>query len=202
MGNRTSVPPGRKRAGAFSLVELAVTLAVLAIITAIAIPSFTAIINSNRLATASNELVATLQFARMEAVRRNSRVVVCSSANAEAATPACTTGTWGQWIVFADRNADDALSAGELLRTSVLGPTLVARAANPISNATQVRFQDRIVFNPDGFAYAQNGALLSGAVNVCIRTARPQQNRRNVSIAGGSRFRVDTPAGDAACPVP
>lgn len=186
----------------FSLIEMAVTLLVIAIIASIAIPSFTAIVNNNRLATAANELVATLQFARMEAVRRNSRVIVCSSSDAQAAVPSCTSGSWGQWIVFADKNADDIVTADEVLRTSVLGSSLVVQSAAPISNATLTRFKDRIVFSPDGLAYAQSGALLTGRVNVCIKTTRPGQNRRNVSIASGSRFRVDTPAGDASCPAP
>ena len=201
MANKCACPRPVGCAG-FSIVELVITLAVFAIIAAIAAPSFTGLLNGNRLATASNELVTSLQFARIEAVRRNVPVVVCSSANAQAASPTCATGSWGQWIVFADRDGNDVVGAGELLRASVLGPSLVARAGAPISTATQTRFRDRVVFRPDGLAYAQSGALLDGSVNICIATTQPAQNRRDVTIAQGSRVRVDTPAADATCPAP
>jgi len=68
--------PSRHARG-FSLVELMVTIAVLAILLAIGIPSFASLIASNRLTSATNELVAALQTARTEAIRRNVRVTVC-----------------------------------------------------------------------------------------------------------------------------
>ncbi len=44
----------------FSLIEMMVTIIVLAIVMAIAFPNFTALINSNRLSAAANELSASL----------------------------------------------------------------------------------------------------------------------------------------------
>ncbi|RYE71403.1 MAG: prepilin-type N-terminal cleavage/methylation domain-containing protein, partial [Oxalobacteraceae bacterium] len=70
----------------FSLVELMVTVAVLAIVAAIAIPSFTGLINSSRLTASANEVLASLQMARSEAVRRNQTVIVCPSNNASSCT--------------------------------------------------------------------------------------------------------------------
>ena len=55
----------------FTLVELMITLAVAAVLTVIAVPSFRNMINSNRLTTAANEMVGALNLARMEAVKRN-----------------------------------------------------------------------------------------------------------------------------------
>ena len=66
----------------FTLIELMVTVSVLAVLAGLAIPSFTRIINSNRIGSQANDLVATLQYARSEALRSNRRVTVCRSTNA------------------------------------------------------------------------------------------------------------------------
>ena len=68
-----------RRVVGFSLIELMVTLAVAAILMAIATPSFIALINGNRLTSTANELVSSLQLARSEALRRNTQVRVCRS---------------------------------------------------------------------------------------------------------------------------
>lgn len=67
-----------KRAKGFTVVELMITLGVIAILTVVAVPSFNSMINSNRLTTASNEIVAALNTARMEAIKRNAYTQFCS----------------------------------------------------------------------------------------------------------------------------
>lgn len=79
----------------FTLIELLVTIAVLAILIAAAVPSFTSLINANRLSTQANEMVATLQMARSEAVRLNTSVVVCRSTDGATCAAA---GRWDRWI--------------------------------------------------------------------------------------------------------
>ena len=54
----------------FTLVELMVTVSVIAILAAVAVPGMTALINNSRLNGQSEEMAATLQLARSEAVRR------------------------------------------------------------------------------------------------------------------------------------
>ncbi|MCO1334828.1 GspH/FimT family pseudopilin [Microbulbifer sp. OS29] len=61
-----------------TLIELMIAIALLGIIIAIGVPSFSSLIDSNRLATTTNDWIATLQYARSEAVR--SRKVVTLSA--------------------------------------------------------------------------------------------------------------------------
>src|SRR3546814_15199613 len=59
--------------GGFTLIELLVAIAVMAIVLVAGVPGFQALVNGNRLAASSNEMIANLQTARMEAIRRTRR---------------------------------------------------------------------------------------------------------------------------------
>lgn len=61
----------------FTLIELMVTIAVLAIVISIAAPSFSNILRENRTLAMTNELQGAIQLARSEAVKRRSNVVIC-----------------------------------------------------------------------------------------------------------------------------
>lgn len=63
----------------FTLIELMVTIAVLAVVLGIAIPSFSNIVSSNRVDGGAQELYGALQLARSEAVKRRARVSICRS---------------------------------------------------------------------------------------------------------------------------
>jgi len=60
----------------FTLLELMVTIAVLAILATVGVPSFRDLIQNNRVTTQTNELVSALSFARTEAVKRGRNVDV------------------------------------------------------------------------------------------------------------------------------
>lgn len=181
----------------FTLVELMVTVAVVAIMAAIAAPSFTSLINSNRLTGVANELVATLQGARTEAVRRNERVVVCRSE--DGTTCAGPGDLWPAWVVFADANSNGALNAGEpVIRSGTGHPNVQIRASAALT-------ADRMVFRPDGFARdsaTPTGALLNATLGVCMPTERPAENERLVAIASGSRITTIARDRDGACAAP
>lgn len=63
-----------KKAAGFTLIELIITMAILAIIATIAIPGFSNLIENNRLASGSNLLVSSIKFARAEAIKRGTDV--------------------------------------------------------------------------------------------------------------------------------
>ena len=64
------------RSAGFSLIELMMVLVLVAIFASIAVPSFNALIERNRIQTASEELYSLLQYARSEAVNRHANVSI------------------------------------------------------------------------------------------------------------------------------
>jgi type IV fimbrial biogenesis protein FimT len=63
----------------FTLFELLVTLAVVAIVTTLAIPSFRQTIMNNRLTTQANEFITDLNIARSEAVKQGNTITITSN---------------------------------------------------------------------------------------------------------------------------
>ena len=79
----------------FTLIELMVTVAVLAIMAAIAIPNFQTFLMNSRMASQANDVITAFNLARSEAVKRAANVTVCASSNGTSCT-----GSWQQgWIV-------------------------------------------------------------------------------------------------------
>src|SRR3546814_9311855 len=70
----------RKEAG-FSLIELVATLSVLATLLAIALPSFTTLLQGSRASGTYNLLTTSLAAARLRAVKDNAPATVCPSAD-------------------------------------------------------------------------------------------------------------------------
>lgn len=109
----------------FTLVELMVTTSVLVILLAMAVPSFTQMIGSNRLATQTNELVASLNLARMEAIRRGQNVAIRSGSTTSAGADFSS-----GWTIFLDSDSDGTLaSESDVLRVGQVpaGRTAITR---------------------------------------------------------------------------
>lgn len=96
--------PAPSTAAGFTLVELAITLAIAGILLGVAVPNMRTFVLNARLTASTNDLIADLNFARSEAAKRSARIVMCKSADPRADTPTCTTaGTWASGrIVFVD----------------------------------------------------------------------------------------------------
>jgi type IV fimbrial biogenesis protein FimT len=87
----------------YTLIELMITVSILAVLTMVALPSFQEAFLSNRLASFGNTFSASVQLARSEAIKRNARVVLCKSTDGASCT---TSGDWaGGWMGFADNGA-------------------------------------------------------------------------------------------------
>lgn len=71
-----------KHSRGLSLIELMATLLVAVVLLTVAVPSFQTLIENNRTATQTNSLVAGLNFARTEAVRRGATLRVSALGDA------------------------------------------------------------------------------------------------------------------------
>lgn len=95
----------------FSLIELMVTVSVLAILLALGLPSFQSSLQSNRVSTANNELVAAFALARSEAIRNTQGSGVCPSVSG---TECDEDGQWSDgWIIWNDENSNGELDDDE-----------------------------------------------------------------------------------------
>ncbi len=102
-----------KLSAGFTLVELMVTLSLLAIIVGFAVPGMQSLVTSYRISTLANEFTAGLAHTRGEAVNRNMCTTMCISGNTTAANPTCsgTINDWSQgWIIFADPDCNGGAS--------------------------------------------------------------------------------------------
>ncbi|MEJ1096040.1 MULTISPECIES: GspH/FimT family pseudopilin [unclassified Pseudoxanthomonas] len=173
----------------FTLIELLVTIAVLAILIALAVPSFTSLINSNRLAAQSNEIVASLQVARMEAVKQNRRTTICRSTAGNVCTAGAAGDTWTRWITYVDLDNSGGPAAGEVVRVNTAKVPVQVRST-----------ASALTFRADGMVRDAAGTLVDNTFTVCIPTTQPAKNKRVIGLATGSRIAVTTPLGTGVCP--
>ena len=70
-----------KRAAGFTLTEMMVVMAIVAILLSVGVPSYRYITNSYRMSSEVNGLLGDLMYARAEAIKEGNGVTVCASAN-------------------------------------------------------------------------------------------------------------------------
>ena len=154
---------GSKPSSGFTLVELMVTVSIIAIVAAVALPSMGWMANAARLDGQADEMVTTMQMARAEAVRRNARMTVCGTTNGTT----CASGTtWTRWIITG--------------RDNVSGTTDVIRDTTASGDVQVTGPSAGIVFRPSGIIDSAQ------TVTVCIPKNLPPENRRvlNVMVSG------------------
>lgn len=101
----------------FTIVELAVTLVMVAIVVTTALPSMRGLILNNRLKTETGEFLTALYFARSEAVKRKTSVTICPSTNAKDCLAGASMSDWRRgWVV---RTTSEVLRAKSSIETDI-----------------------------------------------------------------------------------
>lgn len=135
----------------FTMIELMVTIAVLAILMAVAAPSFTNVMRKNDVSAANNALLADLSYARTEAVNRHVTVSICPSTTGHSCSSSTAYETG--WIVYtyvpgkAASNTDfDSDDTDNILLRSTQAPKGVSIQAK---SATVISFGQQGQLKPD-----------------------------------------------------
>lgn len=134
----------------FTLLELMITLAIVSAVVIMGVPNFKSTIRNSRLTAAINELSASMNLARSEAIKRNRSVTVRKKAG----------GDWQSgWIVFVDINANGSLDgAGDAAACDAGNDCLLkdheALSSNFSLSPNNIAFNNYISYKPSGISNA------------------------------------------------
>lgn len=116
--NANFVPPGRSPKNGFSLVELVLSLAVLLVITTLAIPVIVRSLQNYQMNSTASQLAGMLKFTKFDAIRQNTPV----SCQIQQSV--------GNWIVWVDSNGNGRPDGAE--------PQMVITGSNTLLPASSV----------------------------------------------------------------
>jgi len=183
------------RIAGFSMVELLVSLAVLLILTAIAIPSLMRSFRTYQLNDAASRLADMLKFTRFEAVRRNKQV--CFLMQQSGST----------WIIGTDSNCTGTLDANRrqeviagfatlLPAGTAPSPTAISAALSGASLTTESGSNGSVVFDARG-AIRVGGTVSSSVFVFYVGSAADPEfgYRAVILLPGGSTQIWTAPSG-------
>lgn len=146
----------------FTLIELMVAVAVLAVLIGIAVPNFANIVRANRAESQRATLINSFNLARAEAIRRSMQVGI---------SPLTGTTNWSVgWRIWADANGNGSFDGGETIKEfpALTGGNALTTTATPI------------LFNAQGY---QAGVVLGASRTLEFRVGTAYCTmERNITV--------------------
>ena len=173
--NRVSVPAvhgAYSGSLGFTLIELLVSVSIMAILLAQAVPSMSKYIAISRLRQSANDLFDDLSVARSEALKRNSRVVICQAQDGKTCQ---SNGGWDHgWIIFQDVNNSGVRdSTEEIIKATIMSKPRVAISGN----RNVMRY---VSFTALGTTNTLGGGFQAGTFTLCLLSERELESRQVV----------------------
>jgi type IV fimbrial biogenesis protein FimT len=172
----------RAKPSGFTLIEMAVTMSVFAIIVALGIPSMRTWISNTKVRAVTDSLQNGLRLAQSESLRQ-SRQVVFSMTNTPQALPVAAVANGTSWAIYTLPSMTDGSELPRFIQSGVLS----GLSANVSINSNGVA---SVCFNSVGRLVANAGANLTAVTGGAICTlpaGAPAVQTFNVSLTGSDR---------------
>lgn len=171
----------------FTLIELMVTLAIAAVLMMVGVPSFVAFQRNSELTSQTNSLVAALNAARTEAMKRNTNAYV---------VPGGSENKWSDgWIVFADTDRSGVTydaTKDFMVLTQLAMPNYFKSSGTGTANG----ISPYVMYNSSGYPTTTAGAF--GALTITLERkdltgSDLLEQTRRIKIAKTGRVRTCKP---------
>jgi len=150
----------------FTIIELAVVIAIVGIMAGIAVPNFVGWLPKYRLSSSADDIQALVQNARLRAVKENAHVAVLLDPDND--------GLDGDYMAFVDENSDWNKDAGEALVMQ-----------GEVSSGIRITGTG---YASNRFSFNSRGLCLEGSGSVTLRNSKGKTKTVNIEMTGSSRI--------------
>ena len=163
----------------FTLIELIIVLAISGILLGLAVPSFSQMLARNQQTAQLYTLFHHHQYARSEAIKTNSRVLLCKSSDGQQCTKE---SEWSDgWIIFSDRDNDKKISLNErVIHIQQALPVSLSLKYRGFGSHNYIRY------------YADGHSSTNGTFTLC--NPMGDESAKGIIISRTGRARIDSKA--------
>ncbi len=167
----------------FTLIEAMVVVAVVSILASLAAPSMIQFVRARQVEGAAKSIGSAMSFARGEAIKRNSPVLLCAGTTGNCAATPKTTDWVDGWRVCYDRDGDGSCDSG-----SNADPNPMRVESAVPNNITFTGPASRLQFNADGTM----NAVATASFTATSTATRAFQWIVRLAASGASSVRKET----------